>query len=450
MADPAEPARRAETPARVAYQVLRRVESGEAYATLALDGALRKCRLPAGERAVVPELVYGVLRQRTRLDRALAAHAPRGLGQLAAAPLAVLRIAAYQILCSRLPAPLAVDAAVRDMRALAGEGLARFANAVLRKLATAGEPPPPLSLASRLEEVHSLPGWIAGELMRALDGDEAEVEAAAAAFASVPPVALRVALDRASRESVAAEWQASRPDAVVTPSPLLPEALLVSGGGQVEAHASFQDGRCTVQDVGAQLVAHLTGVGPGEVILDACSGVGGKAAHLATLARIAGHAVKIDAADTSARKLDLAQDSARRLGVADVIRTVAVDLTDPAACKARLAPSYDRVILDAPCSGLGVLRRHPELKWRLDGRQIAGLVDLQARLLDVMATLVRPGGVLVYSVCTFTEREGPAQVAAFLARTPGFTLREQRRTWPHRENADAFFMARLERGHDQK
>lgn len=459
---PARPPRGPATAARVAYEVLRRVEQGGAYATLAVDGALRKTTLSASERTVVPELVYGVLRQRTRLDRALAAHAPRGLGGLSPAALAVLRIAAYQILCSRLPAPLAVDGAVRDMRTLAGDKLARFANALLRKLATAGEPPPPAELIARLEAVHSLPPWLGARLVASLGA--AEAEACAAAFVQPPQVALRVALDRTSRDALAAELAVARPHAMITPSPLVPEALLVQGGGAPEQWPAFLDGRCTVQDVAAQLVARVAGFAAGETILDACSGVGGKAAHLASLARAAGVPIEIHAADTSRRKLDLAEESARRLGLGKTIYTTVVDLLDPAERKRELAKIYDRVLLDAPCSGLGVLRRHPEAKWRADfAGKPAELAALQARLLDGLAPLVKPGGVLVYSVCTFTEEEGPSQLAHFLARHRDFTLAppppeqvagvdlaqvagEQPgmyRTWPHRHEADAFFVARL-------
>src|SRR5262249_41771613 len=171
----------------------------------------------------------------------------------------------------------------------------------------------------------------------------------------------------------------------------------------------------TAQDVAAQLVGRLAGAAPGERILDACAGVGGKSTHLAELS---GDRAAIDAADLSRQKLDLAEDGARRLGLRG-IRAVPADLTAPAA---PLAAAYDRVLLDAPCSGLGVLRRHPEGKWRRRPEEIPALAALQARLLDALAPRVRPGGALVYSVCTFTDEEGPAQVARFLAAHPEFAV----------------------------
>jgi 16S rRNA (cytosine967-C5)-methyltransferase len=190
-----------------------------------------------------------------------------------------------------------------------------------------------------------------------------------------------------------------------------------------------------VQDTGAQRVGLLAAPHAGQRILDACAGVGGKSTHLAELS---GDAVQIDAADQSQTKLDLAADTARRLGLAS-IRPVVCDLLDPAA---PLAPAYDLIVLDAPCSGLGVLRRHPDAKWRLQPADIPRLAVLQRQLLDAVVARLAPGGALIYSVCSFARAEGPEQVAALIDRT-GLTLVEDQRTWP--PDADAFYLARLAR-----
>lgn len=427
----------------VARDVLRRVEQGEAYASLALQGALERAALGGADRALATELVYGVLRHRTRLDRALAAHAPRGLGGVSRPVLVALRVAAYQLLYLRVPPHAAVDDAVEAAKAVAGPRVAAFANAVLRRLVERGEPPPPpaTDAVTVLEQLHSFPRWLGTRLIGLLGPEEAVQ--AAEAMNQPPPVTLRVSLDRATRDAVALRVAAERPEAAVWPSPHAPEALLVRGGGSPETLSAFQEGLCTVQDVGAQLVGRLCGAAPGERILDACAGVGGKSTHLAQLARAAGGPARIDAADVSRRKLDLGADAARRLGLAGDVRVVEADLTAPP--EGALADAYDRVLLDAPCSGLGVLRRHPEGKWRRRPAEIPKLAELQARLLAALAPRVRPGGVLVYSVCTFTDEEGPARVAAFLAARPDFALAEELRTWPHRHDADAFYAARLRR-----
>jgi len=186
-------------------------------------------------------------------------------------------------------------------------------------------------------------------------------------------------------------------------------------------------------------VARLVDPQPGESLLDACAGVGGKSTHLAALS---GDRARIDAADLSERKLELGADSARRLGVTSM-HAVTCDLTDP---NAPLSPSYDRILLDAPCTGLGVLRRHPEAKWRRQPGDAVALAELQGQMLDALAPRVKPGGVLVYSVCTFTDEEGPGQLARFLTANPQFRVEgEPLRTWPHRDDADAFFAVRLRR-----
>jgi 16S rRNA (cytosine967-C5)-methyltransferase len=215
----------------------------------------------------------------------------------------------------------------------------------------------------------------------------------------------------------------------------------VRGAGSPEGLTSFQEGLFTVQDAAAQRVGRLCGAAPGEDILDACAGVGGKTTHLAELAIQAGGPARVVAADKSRRKLDLCEDTTRRLGLSG-IRVLVADLT--AAAPSTTPGDYDRVLLDAPCSGLGVLRRHPEAKWR-PPPDIAELAALQARLLAALAPRVRPGGVLVYSVCTFTNEEGPAQMAAFLAAHPHFRATGELRTWPHRDGSDAFFAVRLQR-----
>jgi 16S rRNA (cytosine967-C5)-methyltransferase len=191
-----------------------------------------------------------------------------------------------------------------------------------------------------------------------------------------------------------------------------------------------------VQDLGAQRVARLLEPRPGQRLLDACAGVGGKSTHLAQLT---GDQAFIDAADLSARRLALGEAAARRLGVTGV-SFHAIDLT-----RALPGGPYDGILLDAPCTGLGVLRRHPEAKWRLRPEAVAELAALQAQLLDRVAGALAPGAALVYSVCTFTDAEGPAQIAALRARRPELAVEQELSTWPHRDGADGFYAARLRR-----
>jgi 16S rRNA C967 or C1407 C5-methylase (RsmB/RsmF family) len=542
----------------VARRVLDRVDKGGAWATLSLDGELSRSGLDERDRRLVSELVYGVLRNRARIDRALAAHAR--LKQTPPRVITALRIAAYQLLfLDRVPDYAAVDDAVNAARAAGGPKLAGFCNAVLRKLVTSGEPALPSDPRARLEIAHSLPTWIADELALALQGsgqhddrartgdddrphdasvvspaadrshdasavspaadrshdasavspaadrphasavspaadrshdasavspaadrshdasavspaadrshdasavsptadrphDSAVSPAAdrspdasavspggdrlrelAAAFAEPAPIIARVNTLRATRDAVIEQLQAA--GVTATPVAASPMAIALDGLGDPGRSASFKAGRWTVQDAGAQLVGLVAAPRAGQRILDACAGVGGKATHLAELS---GDAARIDAADQSQTKLDLAREAARRLGITS-LTGVACDLTDPAA---PLAAAYDLIVLDAPCTGLGVLRRHPDAKWRIKPADVARLAAIQRQLLDAVVPRLAPGGALIYSVCTFTRAEGPDQIAALVNRT-GLRLVAEHRTWP--PEADAFYIARLER-----
>jgi 16S rRNA (cytosine967-C5)-methyltransferase len=437
----------------VARRVLDRVDKGGAWATLALDAELARSGLDERDRRLASELVYGVLRNRTRIDRALGAHA-----DLSRSPPKVrtaLRVAAYQLLfLDRVPAYAAVDDAVAAARSAGGQKLGGFANAVLRKLSSAKEPPFPTDPLARIEIEHSLPRWIVDEMAASLTGTSTtetsttgtststspvEIGALAAAFAEQPPIVARVNTHKGTRDALVAELAA----AGITATPVagdigdrLPSALVLENLGDPAKNTAFLAGRWTVQDAGAQLVGHIAAPRAGTKILDACAGVGGKSTHLAELVD---DTAQIDAADQSATKLALCGETAARLGLASITTRVC-DLLDP---KAPLASDYDLIVLDAPCSGLGVLRRHPDAKWRLTPDAVPRLADLQRQLLDAVVKRLAPGGTLVYSVCTFTRAEGPAQIAALRERHPELALVDEQRTWP--PIADAFYIARLEK-----
>lgn len=443
----------------VARRVLARVAQGS-YATQTLASELSRSGLGDTDRALTTELVYGALRLRERLDRALAAHAPRGLHQLDNLTRDALRLGAYQILFLRIPPHAAVDDAVEAVKRMRGPRLGGFVNALLRRLANTGEPPlPPPSPSSSSDDwgAHltireSMPRWIVDRVLVTLGHDVGA--AALAAFNTPAPTWLRTNTLRTHREALIADLQRERPQVQLATAAASPDALAARHGGDLFTTAAYRAGAFLAQDLGAQLVVRLLGTEPGEHILDACAGMGGKSTYLAALSR---DGATIDAADLSPSKLALAQDHAQRLGMKS-IRLLQADLTRQ---DAPLAPSYDRVLLDAPCSGLGVLRRHPEAKWTRTPADVQSLAKLQAALLAALAPRVRPGGLFVYAVCTFTEEEGPAQLERFLhthgdfqvepagnveAALAGLTAADGTlRTWPHRDDADAFYAVRLRR-----
>ncbi|HEY0255221.1 MAG TPA: 16S rRNA (cytosine(967)-C(5))-methyltransferase RsmB [Kofleriaceae bacterium] len=419
------------TARELARRVLERIERDKAWATPTLDGELARAHLEDRDRRLASELVYGVLRHRARLDRALGAHA-----DLKKTPLRVviaLRVAAYQLMfLDRVPAYAVVDDAVAAARGSGGQKLAGFANAVLRKIGSQPEPHFPDGREG-IEVEFSLPRWIANELAAAAPDELAEH---AAAFATSAPLVARANSLRTTREAIREVLEATgvtTQDVDIPPG--TPQAFAIDNLGDPARSASFTSGLWTVQDPGAQLVAHLAQPRAGMKILDACAGVGGKSTHLAELAE--DNAV-IDAADRSATKLDLAAATAQRMGITSLVRHVC-DLTDP---RAPLATDYDLIVLDAPCSGLGVLRRHPDAKWRLVADDVPRLAAVQRELLDAVAPRLAPGGALIYSVCTFTRAEGPEQARAFAERT-GLRIVSEHRTWP--PGADAFYLARFER-----
>jgi 16S rRNA (cytosine967-C5)-methyltransferase len=452
------------TSRQLARAVLEQVERERAFANRALSAALDRSRaLSPEERALGTELVYGVLRRQARLDRALEAVSDRGLSGVDPKVRIVLRVGAYQILfLDRVPAYAAVNEAVEACKSLrGGPRIAGLANALLRRLADRGEPPLPdaeRDPLGYLVEADGLPEWLARLAIYELGSTEA---IAFAATISVPaPLALRANRLRIDRAGLLARLAEERPGAEVAPSEIAPDGLLVRRIDSPFLTGAFTDGLFAVEDVGAQIVAELCGAAPGERILDACAGLGGKSAHLAALA---GNDAEIDAADIAPAKLRQARELGRRLGVRG-LTTVAADLTRPWPDPEK---RYHRVLLDAPCAGLGVLRRHPEALGRRAPADPAKLAATQSLMLETVAPLVLPGGSLTYSVCTFDRQECEAVVEGFLRSHQLFRIERAEasgvalgaalnvpwpaltdaggfvRTWPHRHDADAFFAVRL-------
>lgn len=419
----------------LAVRVLLRVLQQGAWASRALDAELAD--LSREERALATELVYGVLRHRTRLDRALDRCTRRGLGHLDAESHMALLVGAYQLLrLDRIPAFAAVDEAVGFLRRRRSAKIAGFANAVLRRLSREGEPAV-VSLSENptrhLVEAESLPEWLARKMIDELGVQEA---VALARAQNLPAsVVLRTNTRRITVDALIEFLHGIVPQAELKVGRLAPEAIGATGLGASHELGAYADGLFSVQDEAAQLVSHIVAPAAGWRVLDACAGVGTKSTHLATLMDNQGC---VDAIDVDARRIARARAACERLGLS-IVNTTQADLVDwPGR-------DYDAVLLDAPCSGLGVLRRHPEAKWRVVAEDLSKFGVRQEQLLAHAAERVRPGGVLVYSVCTFDTDETTAPVERFLKTHVGFTLEQERRTWPQRDGTDAFYIARLAR-----
>ncbi len=441
---------------RVAFQVLQRVETAGAYADLALHAALQRNPLSPADRALTTELVYGTLRQRGNLDYRLGSALDGNLTELEPLVRSALRLGAYQIFFTdRIPAEVAVDESVRCIKNAGATRAAGLVNAVLRRLAREGDgiALPPLDEDPEAHLVHalSIPSWIARRWIDQFGPEEAaEI---ARAQNGRPLQTVRVNPQRDTRDDLLAELRERFPNA--TPCPFAPFGIRLGESGNAAADPAFREGRITIQDEASQLVTHLLDPQPGDRVLDTCAAPGTKATAIAE--RVGKKGVVL-ALDRHPRRLGLVTRDARRLGLENIrvaVQDAAESLEDLTA-----AP-VDRALVDAPCSGLGTLRRNPDARWRIRPEDPARLASLQLAILKSAAAVLRPGGTLVYSTCTITKEENEAVIDAFLLDAPDFSLVEPERlpnflrplvdargflhTYPHRHQCDGFFAARLEK-----
>ncbi|TVR03062.1 MAG: hypothetical protein EA398_05975 [Deltaproteobacteria bacterium] len=387
----------------LAAQVVTRVCEDRAFSQRALASAFDAAPLEGRERAFATRLVYGTLTHLGRIDRILDGRLKKGLGSLKPALRDVLRVAVYQLVHEgeHVPPFAAVNEAVGHARARHGRGAGNLVNAVLRGLQRDIERSrvgPPESPA----EEHGLRPWM-WDLLVAQRGEEASE--VMKVFNAPSPLHLRAR----SGDAAALVEELGSCGVEASVHPIVP-GCAVCRGGEALRTAPVADGRAVVQDAGSQTVSLLV---PHDAlrVLDACAGIGGKTRHLLDL--VSDRAVT--SADIHARKL---AHLAQRVDEIDRLDTVRWTLpSDPPEA---VRGSWDAVVLDAPCSALGTLGRHPEVRWTRSPGQVATLAALQAQMLDALAPLVGEGGVLVYAVCTFTPEEGLENVRSFLGRWPSF------------------------------
>ncbi len=391
-----------------ALTVLDDLERRDRYADAALDAALRRAPgLGPADRALASHLVYGVLRWKNRLDAHLARASARPLSRTHPKVLQVLRLGAYQILfLDRVPDRAAVHTAVDLARGAGHAHAAGFVNAVLRRVARDGpEPPPARDRVDQLSLLYGCPRWLVERWLGEHGRGGAELLCRAAS--RVPARWLRV---RGPAGPAVAKLRAA--GLAAEPGAFAPGAVRVDGGGDPRQWPLLADGRAVVQDQASQLVVHFLGPRPGERILDACAGPGIKTTQLAEAVGQGGHVTAVDVHPHRAR------------AVARLARQTGATNVDAAAADSRsfaFPAAFDRVLVDAPCSGLGVLARNPDAKWRRGPGDLERFPALQAALLHNLAAAVRPGGVLVYATCTTLATENDGVVDAFLEAHPAFT-----------------------------
>ena len=396
-------------PRRVAYDLLRAVAERDAYANLTLPGMLRERGLDERDRALATELGYGTLRAQGSLDAILAMSVDRPLETVDATLLDVLRLGTYQLLRTRIPTHAAVNTSVDLARTVLSHGQVSVVNAVLRKVSAYDEggwlkraaPSMADDPAAHLAQRYAHPAWIVRAYRDALGGEWTETAAALAADDERPRVHLVARPGRIGRDELVTTSGGA-------PGPWSPYAVRLDGGDP-GALAPIRDGRAGVQDEGSQLaVLALAGArldGPDRSWLDLCAGPGGKAALLGALA--AERDASVLAVEIQPHRAKLVEQTTRDLPV----RTVVGDGRQPPVADA------DRVLVDAPCTGLGALRRRPEARWRRQPSDIPQLARLQRELLTAGLAAARPGGLVGYVTCSPHLAETRAVVAEVVRRT---------------------------------
>ena len=404
------------TARQTALHILYDIEAQGAYTDMALRQTLHPSGLERRDRAFVTECVYGVVRWQGRIDWMLEQISRRPLDTFTPWIRNALRLGVYQCLwMERVPARAAVHETVTLARRFGHQGTARLVNGVLRNLLrqlhTLTLPDATTQPAAHLAVAYSHPEWLVTRWLQRYGWERTR----ALCEVNSRPAVLSIRTNTL-RTTPARLAQRLSEDGIqqVTPVSQRSEGLLIQGITQLDTLSSYRDGLFQVQDIGAMLVAPLCRVQPGQHVLDVCAAPGGKTTHLAQLMHDSGCIV---ACDVHPGRLRLLRDNMTRLGLHSIL-AVAADGSQPLP----MQTCFDRILVDAPCSGLGVLRRHPDIKWRKTPADLATLQELQRGLLHAQHRLLRPGGMLVYSVCSHEPEETHEVVAQFLATHPHMRL----------------------------
>jgi 16S rRNA (cytosine967-C5)-methyltransferase len=454
---------------KIAYEVLLRVATEGAYASDLLHSRLG-AHLKNEDAALATEISFGVLRWQRLLDFLLELHMKKPVAELDVPVAIALRMGIYQLrFLQRVPAHAAVHESVELVKSARKASASTLVNAVLRRASDQARLPAEqliavrghkLSSVDRVSILHSHPAWMV-ERWFAQFGEPAAIDVLDAN--NRPPRLSCLLSDPSSREKIFAELE--RDSLQIEPGALLRESFSVSGSSIVRT-AAFRRGEISVQDEASQLVAHLLSVRPGDRVLDVCAAPGGKTAILARAALPNGTVI---ATDLHAHRLRATRDQLARIGATNVT-LVGLDATKPLAFRNQ----FDRILVDAPCSGTGTLARHPEIRWRLTAQQLPAYHELQASLLKSALERLAPGGRLVYSTCSIEPEEDNEVVASVLRETKDefrrvptaqlapplanklapeinsatlFDADSQFRILPGQHSTDGFFAAAIERPH---
>ena len=444
------------SPARLAaFKILQRVEEGGAFASVLL--AEQADKLQHRDRVLCHELVMGVLRRQLWLDRLIAHYAKRDPQRLDVPVRLALRLGLYQLrFLSRVPPSAAVNESVNLVQVARVRSAEPLVNAVLRRATREADYDPAAEISDPLEKLAvetSHPFWLLERWAKAFGFEE--TSSFAKANNEVAPVAFRIVNEVKELVDPPAILDALRSaEAVLQPSEITPLAWRITGAGSLLRELAL-DGRIYIQDEASQLVAHVLAARAGDRVLDVCAAPGGKTTHIAKLTRPESSPAKsfLVAGDLHGHRLRTIVSAAAAQHLHN-IHCVTLDALQALPFHAAV---FDRVLVDAPCTGTGTLRRNPEIRWRISPGDIGDLANRQIRILLNAAQMVRPGGRLVYSTCSVEPEENEQVISRFIEETSGFeplvlsvnpsllTGSGAARVWPHKDGADGFFMAAFER-----
>ena len=436
----------------LAMEILEKIEVEKAYSNLLLRKVIDDKELSKEESNLLTELVYGVIQRKMTLDYQLEPFIKKQK-KLQNWVIQLLRVSLYQLeYLDRIPEHAIINEAGKIARNRGHRGIVGLVNGVLRNIqregvreVTAIEP-----LRERLSVQYSLPLWLVDEFIVQIGEDE--TEKLAASLSERPSLSLRVNLKKISRKKALEEL--TREGYQVTPSVVSPFGIIVTNGVPVETRL-FKEGYLAVQDESSMLVAPALNIEPSHQVLDACAAPGGKTMHIATNYLDVQEGGKVVALDVHEHKVDLIKENAIRQHVESVVEAKQLDarnITDEFP-----ENSFDRVLVDAPCSGLGLMRRRPEIRYTKTKEDILSLQKLQLEILEEVSKSLKSGGELVYSTCTITNLENQDVVRAFLDKHSEFTLVDVEypnsdmkpnedgtiTIFPHQHKTDGFFISKL-------
>lgn len=446
---------------RIALEVLYKIEVKNAYSRIALDSALSSHELSKEDRALVTELVYGVIRHLNTLDWVLNTYSfKRKIEEFSPYVRNILRLGAYQLMyLDRIPAYAAINEAVEMSKEFEHSGIVSLVNALLRAVSDNMEdivyPDPQKNLSYYLSIKYSHPQWLITRWLSRFG--EKETIQLCEVNNQAPPLSIRTNTLKNTREELIHNLEELEEENLkVEVSSVAPGGLKIRDFVSLTQLESFRKGLFTVQGESSQLISYILAPEPGETVLDACAAPGGKTTHMAELMKNTGSVIALDIRKP---RLEMIRENCMRLGVTNV----KVELLDATKVSSVYSKKFDRCLVDAPCSSLGIIQSQPEVRWNRDYREtLVKMPQLESAILNEVSLCVKPKGVLVYAVCSFEPEEGEKIIEKLLKERPLFHLESVKpylpvskeelvdekgflKIYPHHHHIDGMFACRLVR-----